>query len=242
MPTQERFYLHDATTSVSGTLPSSATLSSTASSVSVTGSGTNRTMNDTIGASQVSQAWTTLANQNAQPTFVRRYLSEPLGVNSFGTGGLANAALFGGLQQSNTNSRFAPTFKLWIWRPSTGDIVATLRDSNGDSSPPSSTAEQWRGFTSAISSGTSSDGDVLVMEFWRGQTTQLMSTAYTDTFYYDGTVVTSLTTSGASTSDAASLLYFYSSEGTPVAVEMSSGAPPPSNPPYRNPMPPLLAQ
>jgi len=200
-------------------------------------------MNDTIGAGQVSQAWTTLANTSAQPTFIRRYLSEPLGVNTFGSGALSFCRVGVGLQESSTNSTFAINAKLWIWRPSTGSIVATLSDVGTAATPSAVTTEQWLVPNPTLTAGTSADGDVLVVEIWRSTATQSMATAYTNTFYYDGATVPSLTTATTTgVTDAASLVYFCTTvgSGVPIAVQMSAGVA--ANPPYRNPMVQLLPQ
>lgn len=252
MPTTSIFYFHNATTAVGGTLPGASTLSGTASSVSVTGAGTNRVMDGSIGVSQQSGSWTTLANQTAQPTFVRRFISEPLGVNNFGSGGLAHGRLFCATQMSSTNSRLEPVPKLWIWRPSDGSIVATLMDQNGGLGSGSSTSETWRFWdtsgTGALTAGTSADGDVLVCELWRSTLTQTHSSGYTNTLYYDGTTDGFAASPAGVVASAGTCLWFDSDANmeaagsrTATPVEMSSGAPPPRVP-YRSQMPTLIAQ
>lgn len=224
MTTVSKFYFHDAVTTVSGTLPGASTLSVTASSVAVTGSGTNRAMDGSLGAGQVSQAWTTLANTSAQPTFIRRFISDPIGVNTFGVDPLASISWFWSGSESNTNSNFYAHAKVWLWRPSTGAIVATLYDAPPPGVSEFSTSQSGlaAGGTSgagALASATSADGDVVVVEWWRSTTTQSMGTAYTNTVFYDGTQ------DAAMTSNAGSYFTFANAAGLVQPVEMSSGVP-----------------
>src|SRR5947209_3318571 len=72
-----KFYLHNATTGDTGTLP--ATTASISGSVPTKiASGTNRSMDATIGVAQTSVALTTNANQVGQPSLIARFCSAPI--------------------------------------------------------------------------------------------------------------------------------------------------------------------
>lgn len=175
----QKFYLHDAITSDTGTLPNAF---QTAPAVTAVGGNVNRSMDGTIGAGP--QITATVAATTAQTNAFRRFLSTPLVAQTIAA---ANWTI--GVA-SDTNSGFsgnAPQIRIYIWRPSTGakvgDIVASPSAWTGT---PGDTSEAgWVG-TIAGSAVTVLDGDVLVVEIY--DAVIFFSTSNTDRFYYDGNV------------------------------------------------------
>jgi hypothetical protein len=218
MASISRFYFHDATTSDTGTLPGATTIDTTTSpSQTATGASTNRSMDANLGASQTSIALTSLANTSAQPSWFRRFLSAPIGAQTISNAQTVTIAC--GASESSTNSNFLVNAGVYVWRPSGGgSLVGSLTPQNwgGPAAAEPSTAETWvtGSVGSESASVTSQDGDVLVVEIWRDSSTQSMSTAYTNTFFYDGTTETSA-------SNAASYIDF----STAIVMSGGGGAP-----------------
>lgn len=196
--TATRFYLHAATSTDTGTLPG-ATANDGTPDVTAAGASTNRAMTTTIGTAQTSIAVTTKAQTAQQSNWFGRWLSPPLQGQSYS----AQLTLNCGASVSNASSplEFAPS--LYLWRPSTGQkIGATLvtgRAALGYGTTTSLTEVNYPGAASGIFYFDAQDGDILVLEVW-GVVTQTMATAYTNTFFYDGTTV------GSATSNAANIL------------------------------------
>jgi hypothetical protein len=94
---------------------------------------------------------------------------------------------------------------LGVWSPGTGALVGNIADWVGLAQRVNlnSTTEIDATLTNSsfVSSRTASDGDVLVLEVWRDNIAQSMSTAYSNTIFYDGT------TEGSATTNAAYLLF-----------------------------------
>jgi hypothetical protein len=192
----QKFYLHDANSAVSGTLP---TGEHSASSPSVTASGatTPRTMTGTAGSSQASAALTTGANNSAQPSWFRTFVSVPLAAQTIGAG---NWQLSLAGKEANASSNLHFTAVIYAWRPSTGAVVGSLITDVASAS----TTEPGTGQTAVNDTtiaGTAveiADGDVLVCEIWRDATVQQgTATAYLNTVYYDGTTEASTTNEAA---------------------------------------------
>lgn len=196
----QKFYLHAATTPLTGTLPGATTQSATSPSVTATGASTNRTMDGTIGTSQTSAALTTLANTTAQPSWFRRFLSPALAAQTI-TAAANTWQLHIAGSVSSTNSNFdAANGVCYVWRPSTGSLVGKLWDTMNLTFTMNSATEFASSGNVPTSVGTSvtcSNGDVLVYELWRGSGGQAMATAYTNTFFYDGTTEDSATSNAA---------------------------------------------
>jgi hypothetical protein len=222
-----KFYLLDGATSDTGTLPASTNSNDTSaawvSSVIVTGASTARDANTTISvtAGQRSGVLTTLANTSAQRSLLRRFVSAPLAAQTMTSQTITVGAA---RSESNTNSVFQLGVAIFLWRPGTGAFVSEVQAAQAQLAATAS--EVWG--TSTFSSNQQSclDGDILVFEIWRDNAVQTMGTAYTNTFFYDGTTEGSATTP-ASYVDFANTVMFYT-----VAAQV----------PYTNPMPQLLAQ
>jgi hypothetical protein len=211
-----KFYLHDAATGDTGTLPASnATVS--AKTAHQTPSLTNKSMDATIGVLQHSVALTTLANTVDQSTPIARFLSAPIAAQTIA---VQTIGYHFAHQQSNTNSNFDSVCVLAVWRPGTGTVVGRLLDSvstgllaNGGTT--SEAAGSNSQFSTAV---TSQDGDVLVAELWRAVTIQGMATAYTDTVFYDGTVDDSATDNAAFILFANDVTMFTASSAIPPGL------------------------
>lgn len=213
----QKFYLHNATSGVSGTLPT-ATQSGTTANVTATGFSTPRAMDGTIGTSQTSASLTTLASTSQQFNAYRIFCSSPLAAQTVTASGLWTLQL--GLSQSNTSSAYAVGAYLYFWRPSTGAVVVKISTVLGawTSSPGTTeTNESGNPNVSWVQTAACSAGDILVCELW-SQQTQSMATAYTNTAFYDGT------TEGSATSNAA---YINAPVDIPLQGGGSSFTPPP---------------
>lgn len=226
----QKFYLHDATTAVAGTLPSTK-IGTSASVGTVAGSATNRVMDATIGVLQTSAALTTVAGTSAQQTWFRRWVSDPVAAQTFGATAAYTASWAS--SQSSTNSNFNEEWIVAIWRPGTGAIVGRITDNATvfeTASAAGGTTQTARTATAPIANLTdvvALDGDIIVVEHWRDERVQSMATAYTNTVFYDGTTE-------ASTTTCASFIDF----GADIPMFSAAAA----QVPYVNPMPPLLAQ
>lgn len=147
-------------------------------------------------AAQTSQALTTLAQTTVQTNWFRRFVSLPLQAGSYDSS-LGPWTLSYAVSQSNTNSNMIGTFgTLYLWRPSTGAKVTTIFDlvspvnvavtaSGTAQTANAANVGTWTTFTPQ-------NGDVLVIEI-RAYNNQSMATAYTNTFFYDGTTEASAT-------------------------------------------------
>lgn len=187
-----KLYLHNATTTVGGTLPGATDLSTSTPNPTMTGASTNRVMDTDIGAAEVSQTVATLGQTSLQRIWQRRFISPELDAQTLNFTSAGDVTFAVGCQQSNTNAFFNVTlFYLAIWRPSTGAVVATLVDTPASGLVSGggnvTTAKQFTVATGTLpSSGTAQAGDVLVLEIW-DESMQAMGTSYTGTIYYDGT-------------------------------------------------------
>lgn len=189
MPT--KFYFHDATTTVGGTLPGTA-LTGTPD-VTASGAGTNRSMDATIGSSQVSATLNTLARTTLQSNWFRRFISPPIAAQT-----IANQVITVrfAASEANANSDMHEGIvgQLHQWRPSTGANINSI--SFGPGNEPGTTQTAITATRVGSIAFTMLDGDVLVWEIWSSQN-QAMGTSYANTVFYDGT------TEGSTTSNAA---------------------------------------
>lgn len=196
-----RLYFHDATTSISN--PPASEQSTATANTTATGATTTRSMNRNIGTAQASVSISsTTASGTAQFAFFRTFVSPALVSNTTIsadtlTWNVADA-------EGNAASNFwVGGVNLYVWRPSTGTKIGTLVDNVTGTqlgTEGTTTASVTTG-TVATSSVSALAGDVLICEVW-SNFNQSMGTSYTNTFYYDGTTVTTVentaTTSHAS--------------------------------------------
>lgn len=202
-----KLYFHNATNAQIGTFPTTEQ-SVTTANWTATGATTLKTMDLNLGTTQSLMSGTTLAQTTAQSGFLGFFVSPPLAFNQIVGGGtmiLGVAEL-----ESNLNANFwVNTLNMYVWRPSTGTKVGTVRDSTGTSlgglEPTAANTEQTTYITGITSSAVSAlVNDVIICEVWAYQATQASGKAYTATFYYDGT--TAITAENTATSSAASFI------------------------------------
>lgn len=200
-----KFYFRLAAPSVSGTLPSGEQATATAA-FSATGSGTIKGLDLSPGTSFATISGTSSATTAAQDGYFGMFMSEPLPAATLGGGSIVlNIAD----RESNAASNFwINSINAYIWRPSTGTKVGTIRDSSGTSLGGTEggtgyTVTHITGITS--SAVTAQAGDVLIVEVW-ARFTQSMGSNYTVDLGYDGT--TENTTENASVTNHASYIEF----------------------------------
>ena len=222
MATIAKFYLLDATSPNTGTMPSSSPTfeSGNPDTGDATGASTARDATDVAGASNpdVESSITALANQNAQAFGHRRFVSRPLAAHTFASGDGSWTFSYA-RSQSNANHNCRIQCQVYCWRPGTGARVG------GSGQGPSAfitgatlavTAETADSATAnwGTTSVTIQDGDILVFDVI-DSFTQSMSTAYTSQFAYDGTTEASTTTCASFVTPPAALTLFTAVTTTP---------------------------
>ena len=187
-----RLYFRSTTNSGVGTFPGGEQSAATANATA-TGANTLRTLDLAAGAAQASLAVTTNAVTTAQNHFMGFFCSKPLqGDQTVGGGTII---LNGAEAESNTSANWwINSLNIYVWRPSTGVKVGTVRDAAGASlgggEPTAANSIQTTHITGITSTAVSAlDGDVVICEVWI-RSTQGASMSYTGTFYYNGTTVT----------------------------------------------------
>lgn len=190
-----KFYFHDAASADTGTLPSAwlSTNYHVPPDVTATGASTNRSMDTTIGALQVSIALTTLAQTAVQHNWFRRFLSSPLAAQNIAS---QSVNLSVGASEANIASNMFPVPLMFLWRPSTGALVGPIMDVGFPGGTEPGTAE-----SSYTATGTSQvidalDGDIIVLDLI-ATNNQGGATARVNTQFYDGTTEASTTTNAA---------------------------------------------
>lgn len=201
MPT--KIFFLNASNALSGTFPTGEQSTRTAT-VTATGANTLRTMTNRVGIAQSSLAVTTLANTTQQNAFMGFFCSLPL-YNDYTVGGGSWI-----LNVSNAESNLAANFfinsiNVYVWRPSTGTVVGTVRDAAalGGAEPAAAGSQRVQTFTFTTSAISALKGDVIICELW-AQFTQANATARTGTVYFGGT--TENLTLNATVSNHASFL------------------------------------
>lgn len=201
MPTISKFYLHDAATPNTGTMPTGAYTSSGDVTGDATNARTARDATDVVGPGQTTILFTATANQLNQNWGWRRFVSRPLAAHTFATAD-GNWSFSYAALQSNTNHNQQIFTNVYAWRPSTGAQIGTNAIRATCPINSSTTAQTavtaTGGLTWGAGSTTIVDGDILVFEVY-DNFSQGMSVAYTSTFVYDGTTE-------ASTTDCASFI------------------------------------
>lgn len=200
-----KFYLHDELNNVEGVLPTGKQ-TSTLLNYSLTGAATNRLMDIGIGTLQANLTGSSAALATVQNGLLGMWVSPAMNAGTVG-GGSINFSIAG--SESNAASNFWPnSLNIYVWRPSTGTKVGTIRDSTGNSLGgtevgTSQTVVYISGITSSAVSMVA--GDVIVVEVW-SNITQSMGTSYTNNIFFDGT--TESTTNGSASSNIASFIEF----------------------------------
>lgn len=208
MATISKFYLLDATTPNSGTMPGSGdafkgegTSSSNDNNGDATGARTARDATDVAGTSNpdIESVITSNADTLTQRWGHRRFVSRPIAARTFAPGD-GNWTFSYARSEANLNHNQSIRCNVYLWRPSTGAAVGTFNVSNssqaimGGSEPTVAATEQAESVTGTWALSTAgADGDVLVFEI-ATVFLQAMATAYTDNFAYNGTTEASTTT------------------------------------------------
>src|SRR5690348_6645102 len=199
-----RLYLHDAASSVSGTLPSTEQSSRTAA-LNYEAQTNNRSMNTSIGTSQATKSFVNTASRTNALGFVTKFISQP--INQSGIAANTWTYNFASKNSATTNVDDYPVddtanHKLpvtcYVWRPSTGAKVGNILDAdvnnyydtgayNGGGTPHATTSEvaQHGTFSGSAVAGATT-GDVIVLEAWI-YCYVTNTTSVTLSYYYDGT-------------------------------------------------------
>lgn len=203
MATIAKFYLHDAATPNTGTMPSGALRVNrgavgTANTGDATGARTARTANDTIGTANPDTESTLNSNAdtNQQQWGHRRFVSPPLAARTFAAGD-GNWTFSFAASEGNAAHNGLIAVCIYGWRPSAGVEVGdpTLACAVVGGGSEAGTSETAISATAAwkATSLTILDGDILVFDV-TSQFTQSMGVSYADNFAYDGTTEASTTT------------------------------------------------
>jgi hypothetical protein len=183
-------------------------------------------MDDTLGVVQTSAAVSTTATTNAQASWFRTFVSDPIAAQTIASQQivvrLAASESNGNSDMFESNGSVARVF---LWRPASGTLIGNITGPQVGTEPGTSQTAITQTFASS-SSRTAQDGDVICVEIVSLQN-QSMGTSYTNTVFYDGLIEDS------TVSNAAHVEFTNN-----VALLVVAAA----NPPYRNQMPPLIAQ
>ena len=168
-----------------------------------------------IGTLQTSATFTSNADQLAQSWGYRRFVSAPLAAHTFAAAD-GNWTFSYARAENNLLHNQAVECIVSFWRPGTGAVVggASNFPNFGGTEPASASTETTESLTTISGAITIIDGDIMVIEV-SDLFTQGMSTAYTSTFYYDGTTEASATSCASFVTPPAALTLFVASIGTP---------------------------
>lgn len=223
MATIQKFYLLDATSPNTGTMPSNSPVDYAGgvlgTGTEAAGASTARDTSATPGVANpdTESSITAQAAATAQRLGQRRFVSRPLAAVTFAAAD-GNWTFSYARSQSNTNHNTGVSGPisagLYLWRPSTGLKVGTI--SIGFTGTKLTVTGETADSVTGTWSGTQAilDGDILVLDVF-SLFVQGMSTAYTDQFAYNGTTEGSTTTC-ASFLNSPTLLTLY----TPSAVRV----------------------
>ncbi len=200
-----RLYFRDTVNDLTGTFPAGEQAGITAS---YTGNkaASLRKMIKTIGTTQTSSDGTTTATTALQNGFMAYFVSDPLKIAPSGSGGSVtlNVAVS---ESNNAVNLITLYYNVYFWRPSTGTNILTIVEASTNFTEPAANTETvWHASITAdyTITGVNAD-DVIVCEVWLRHS-QGMGTAYSTSFFYDGTTVN--TTSGSTVTDHASFIEF----------------------------------
>lgn len=201
-----KLYFHNAANALSGTFPTGEQSAATPTHTD-SGATTLRTMDGTIGTSQVAVQVTHDNTINTRYRhFYRFFCSTPLsGAQTVG-GGTATVNLADEFDAVNINHWAGQRVCVYVWRPSTGAIVGTLFDgiTSGGEEPTASNSEQVTIVTFSTSAISAAGGDVVICEVWSDHFVGGNRVNADTFFYYDGT--TENTTENAVVSNHASYI------------------------------------
>jgi len=172
----------------------------------------NRTMSTVIGVAQTSLVLSSNATTTLQRYYFSKFVTDTLtNVSSitaqtwtynFAT---TTSSSIGATRFPTAGSSQPVRVVAYVWRPSTASKVGDIVDGNSAPSINNTVSTERSHVTTFLGNQVLNvqAGDVLVFEVWF-EITQGTATAYTDTFYYDGTTVT--TTENAAVTNHASFI------------------------------------
>jgi hypothetical protein len=196
MATISKFYLRDAVSPNTGTMPtnSPATISGNTPAGDATGASTARDATDIAGTSNpdIESSITANADQLLQTWGHRRFVSRPLTATTF-----AAADGVWTFSYARTESNLLHNQAIWCmaypWRPGSGARVGSATLSMVGTEPTVAATEQAESATANWNATQAIlDGDILVFDVFT-LFQQGMSTAYDEQFAYDGTTEASTT-------------------------------------------------
>ena len=199
-----KLYLHSASSSVTGTLPTDEQSSLTPDANDFEGSRTtNRLMNTTIGVSQANLTNTSTGDTSSHNYYITRFVSPLIYQGAIS----ANTWTFEyGAKESNAAANFpvsgtgvAGRVNCYIWKPSDGTKVGTILDGNTNADCEEAGTSQSVincTFTGAAVTGLTPGDAVLIIEMW-AIVTQGNGTQRTQDIYYDGTTENSTSNEAA---------------------------------------------
>ena len=205
-----RLFLHAAGHVFGGTFPTAE--QAAASSIQrIAGATSIALMNTTTGTTQTSITFTNFASSTVQTYLLKIFTSPP--ISGSATIGGGNMIINNAGSESNAAMNFfaGNTANIYVWRPSTGTLVGTIKDAANSSTLGLGNAEVGTGETAfhitsiTTSPVAASSGDVIIYEMW-ARFTPGMATAYTGNVFWDGTTVN--TTAGAAVTNHASFIEF----------------------------------
>ena len=204
-----RLYFHNASLSIPGSLPTNEQSTKTSGNT-WTGSTTLRTMNTTIGSSQVtvSDTISTDISETSVDGFVRFFSTSPIGspvtISGFLTLNIATSV--SNSSNANANDWDISWLNLYVWRPATNTKISTLYQGSIPARTSANTSEVvdiYYGIS--LTSQTVVAGDVIICEIWDSYTNNDGS-SFTANIYYDGNTVNTI--QGAVVSNHASFIEF----------------------------------
>lgn len=182
-----RLYLHVAAASDPPTAgdKSSALPSGTANANSGA-SFESLSMNTSIGSSETSKTRTSLAQTADQDGYICRFTTTTLDVNQTIS---ANTWTFSfAADSANANANAFIRLSIYVWRPSSSSVVGYMWDSHSATTGETEWNDLEGNNNTVTVSGSSVSalaGDVIVCEVWY-HAAQSKTTAYLNTFYFDG--------------------------------------------------------
>lgn len=213
MATISKFYLLDAATPNTGTMPSGIlhlTATRDADTGDATGARTARDANDVAGVSNpdIESTFTATANVVPQAWGWRRFVSRPLAAVTLSAAD-GNWTWSYARSESDLLHNSIPRCSIYVWRPSTGGRVGSPEAVIFTGTEPTVAATEQAQSITAAWSGTVTlvDGDILVFDIG-DYFSQGMSTAYTAQFAYNGTTEASTTTCASFVAPPAALTLY----------------------------------
>ena len=209
MATISKFYLLDAATPNTGTMPTSSPSSHTSGPLGggteAAGAATARDATAVAGSAQQTATITDAAAATHQILGFRRFVSRPLAAHTFAAAD-GNWTFSCAVLESNTNHAGFAAVDIYPWRPSTGlqvgaAILLTLSVSE------TGTTQTAQSVTGTSTANSIVDGDILVFDVY-DNANQTMATAYTASFFYNGTTEASTTTCASFVTPPSALTLF----------------------------------